>query len=139
MHCVKNWFHAKQNALGENKMLSFSNKHYKRHLQRPLRWKRSAWISWKTLNTTINVDWHEGTISKRCWNACENNQTKFEPHASCIYFGSISSYASGGKNCKITSKTPWRWEVPITRFDIMVKDIWNVSLIIYPKCKRMKA
>jgi len=85
-----------------------------------------------------NVDWHEGTILKRCSNICENNQTKFEPHASCMYFGSISSYVNGSKACKIASKIPWRWEIPITWFDIMVKDIWNVSWQFTKNAKECK-
>jgi len=66
-----------------------------------------------------NVDWYEGTISKRCWSICEGNQTKFKPYASCTYFGSILSYIDGGEARKNASGIPWRWEVLITRFDIM--------------------
>jgi hypothetical protein len=66
-----------------------------------------------------NVDWYEGIILKRCWSICEWDQTKFEPHASCMYFGSILSFAYGSGACKNASEILWRWEVLITQFDIM--------------------
>ncbi len=73
-----------------------------------------------------NIDWYERVISKRCWNICEGNQTKFEPHASCMYFGNISSYTNGGKALKNASRIPWKWEVLITHFNIMAQNSWNV-------------
>jgi hypothetical protein len=33
---------------------------------------------------------------KKCWSVCEGDQTKFEPHAFCIYFGNILSYIVRG-------------------------------------------
>jgi hypothetical protein len=73
-----------------------------------------------------NVDWHEGTILKKCWNICEGDPTKFEPHASCMHFGKISSYTNGNEAHKNASIILWRWEVLITRFDIMAQDIRDV-------------
>jgi hypothetical protein len=45
----------------------------------------------------------------------------------CMYFGGILSYIDGGKAHKNASGIPWRWEVPITRFDIMAQNIKDVS------------
>ncbi len=73
------------------------------------------------------IDWYERIILKRCWNICESNQTKFEPHASCMYLGNISSYVDGGKTLKNASRIPWRWEVLITQFNIMAQDSWDIS------------
>jgi hypothetical protein len=52
---------------------------------------------------------------------------EFDPHASCMYFGNILSFANKGEAHKNVSEIPWIWEVPITQFDIMAHDIWNVS------------
>ncbi len=79
-----------------------------------------------------NIDWYEGIVSKRCWNVCEGDQTKFEPHAFCMYFGNILSYANGSKACKNASRILWRWEVPITQFDIWPK-IFEMFLENLPK------
>jgi hypothetical protein len=62
----------------------------------------------------LNVDCHKGTILKRCWNVCECDPTKFKPHASCMYFGSIPSYVDGSKVRKNASKVPWRWAHDLT-------------------------
>jgi hypothetical protein len=35
-----------------------------------------------------NVDWCEGIVLKTNWSVCEGDQTKFEPNAFCMYFGS---------------------------------------------------
>jgi hypothetical protein len=44
-----------------------------------------------------------------------------------MYFDSILNYANEGEACKNASRIPWRWEVPITWFDIMAPYIRDVS------------
>jgi hypothetical protein len=75
-----------------------------------------------------NIDWFETIVSiKKCWSICEGDQMEFKPHASCIYFGSISSYVNGGEVYKDANGILWKWEVQITQFDIMAQDIQDVS------------
>jgi hypothetical protein len=44
---------------------------------------------------------------------CEGDPTKFKPHATCKYFGNISSYTNGGET----------WGIDMER-------IWNVGMFV---------
>ncbi len=90
--------------LGLEQNVANQQRYYNRHLQGLLKWKRNAWIPWKTLNATIKhwLPWRYNI--EEMLNICEGDPTKFKPHASCMYFGRISNYADGNKVHKNAKK-----------------------------------